>query len=173
LLRQTALPFSTVDHPDPDALASDPVFPFNLHQRLFHPEAYTSFRGLQPAHGVHEAFSASDVIANVIALKEINPKPQLSRLDRRRQAGRPTSHNTDPDLTHLSSKTSPFPAPDQFYIWLIDKLRFTVITAGNISKKFLQNHLYNNQKCLPVQIIIRSPNTLFYISLFRSLLYIF
>jgi hypothetical protein len=52
-------------------------------------------------HGVHEAFSASDVIAYPIALKEVNPESQLSRLDSSRQAGRAASDNTDPGLTHL------------------------------------------------------------------------
>jgi hypothetical protein len=60
-------------------------------------------------HGVHEAFSTSDVIAYSITLKEVNPESQLSRLNGGRQTGRAASDNTDSDLTHLPAKASSHP----------------------------------------------------------------
>jgi hypothetical protein len=57
-------------------------------------------------HGVYEAFSTSNVIAYLIALKEVNPESQPCRLDSSRQPGRAAPDNTDPGLTHTPAKAS-------------------------------------------------------------------
>jgi hypothetical protein len=54
-------------------------------------------------HGIDKTLGASDVIADLVALKEIDSEPQPCRLDGGRQAGRAASDNTDPDLAHTFS----------------------------------------------------------------------